>query len=49
MGILVMHVNDFIFCGNYTFHRNVISELKRTFKIGTHEIGNFEFWGLGVK
>ena len=41
MGILAMHVDDFIFCGNKTFQRNVISELKRI-KVGTHENGNFK-------
>ena len=49
MSILVMHVDDFLFCGNDTFQRNVISELKRIFKVGIHENGTFKFWGLGVK
>ena len=48
MGILTMHVNDFIFCG-MTFQMNVISELKRIFKVGTHENGTFKFWGFSVK
>ena len=49
MGILAMHVDDFIFDGNDTFQRNMISELKRIFKARTHENGTFKFWGLGVK
>ena len=49
MGILAMHVDDFIFCGNDSFQKNVISELKKTFKVGTHESGTFKFLGLGVK
>ena len=45
MDIVVMHVNDFIFSENDTFQRNVISELKRIFKVGTHENGTFKFLG----
>ena len=48
MGILAIYVEDFIFCGNYTFQRIVISELKRIFEVGTHENGVFKFWGLWV-
>ena len=49
MGILAMYVDNFIFCGNDIFQRNVISELKRIFKVGTHENGTFIFLELGVK
>ncbi|GAB1599998.1 hypothetical protein Ahia01_000277300 [Argonauta hians] len=48
-GILAMHVDDFIFCGNDSFKKNVISELKKMFKVGTHENGTFKFMGLAVK
>ena len=34
MGILAMHLDDFMFCGNDTFQMNVISEIKRIFKVG---------------
>ena len=44
-----MHLDDFIFCGNYTFQRNEISELKIIFKVGTHDNRTFKFWGLGIK
>ena len=44
MGILAMHVDDFIFCGNNTFQRNVISELKRIFKHMKMEPSNFLDW-----
>ena len=49
MDILVMHRDDFIFCGNGTFQRNTISELKIIFKVETHEKDTFKFWGFGVK
>ena len=42
IGILAMHVDDFIFCGNESFKKNVISELKKIFRVGTF---NF-WWGL---
>ena len=29
MGILAMHIDDFIFYGNYLFQKNVVSELKK--------------------
>ena len=47
--VLAMYIDDFIFCGKDTFQRNVISELKRIFNVGTHENGTLEFLGLGVK
>ena len=49
MGILVMHVNDFIFNGKDPFQTNVISEYKRIIKVGTHENGSFKFFRLGTK
>lgn len=49
IGILAIHVDDFIFCGNDLFQKNVIRELKKIFKIGKHESGTFKFLGLNVK
>ena len=46
IGLLAMHVDYILFWENYTFQRNVISELKRMFKVGTHENETFKFWGL---
>ena len=42
-----MHVDDFVFCGNDLFQKNVISELKKEFKVETHESETFKFLGLG--
>ena len=47
MDILAMHVDDFIFCGNYLFQKYVIAELKKY--IGTHESGTFKFLQLTDK
>ena len=49
MDILAMHIDDFVFCGNDLFQKNVIVELKKIFRFGIHESGTFKFWGLGVK
>ena len=46
MGILAMHVDDFIFCGNDFFQKNVISELKKIFQAGMHESGTFKFFAI---
>ena len=48
MGILTMHKDDFIFCEKDTFQSNVISELKKISKVGTHKNGTFKFLGLCV-
>ena len=49
MDILAMHIDDFVFCGNDLFQKNVIVELKKIFRFGIHESGTFKFLGLGVK
>ena len=43
MGIPAMHVDDIIFSGNDIIQRDVISELKRIFKVRTPENGTFKF------
>ena len=48
MGILAMHVHDIFFCGNDLFQKNVITELKKIFKAGMHEIGTYKFLVLGA-
>lgn len=47
-GILAMHVDDFVFCGNTEFERDVIATLKEKFKVGSHESGTFKYVGLNV-
>ena len=48
IGILAMHVDDFVFCGNKLFKKEVIAVLKEKFKVGTHESGTFKYLGLNV-
>ena len=43
MGILAIYVEDFIFCGN------LITELKKMFKVGMQESGTSKFLGLDVR
>ena len=46
IGILVIHVDDFAFCGNKYFEDKVIGSLKNKFKISTHESGSFKYLGI---
>ena len=48
MRILAMHIDDFIFCGNYFFQKDVITELIKIFKVGMHENETIKFAGLGI-
>ena len=48
-GIVVVHVDDFIHCGNDTFNTNIIGELKKIFKISKEECGTFKYVGLQIK
>ena len=43
MGILAMLVDDFIFCGNDLFQKNVISELKKYSKLECMKVGQLNF------
>ena len=47
-GIIVIHVDDFAFCGDKTFQVSVIDELKKVFKIGHEANGTFKYLGLNV-
>ena len=49
MGILAMHEDDFVFCGNDLFQKNVISDLKKIFNVGIHESETFKFLVLHVR
>ena len=48
IGVLVIHVDDFAFCGNKYFQEHVIGNLKKTFKVSTHESGSFKYLGIEV-
>ena len=47
-GLVVVHVDDFAYCGNEKFRLNVIDEMKRKFKISKEECRSFKYVGLQV-
>ena len=47
-GILVMHVDDFVYCGTSEWLSSVIGSLVKTFKISKQEKGSFSYIGLDV-
>ena len=47
-GMLVSHVDDFAFCGDKSFEKNVIGGLRKIFRISTHDYGSFKYVGLDV-
>ena len=49
IGILVSHVDDFAFGGTAQFFDTVVSGLRSTLKVGTHETNSFQYLGLTVE
>ena len=47
-GMLVNHVDDFVFCRNARFQTEVIEQLKSIFKVGIYANGLFKYVGLNV-
>ena len=43
MGILAMHINDFVFCENDLFQKNVIAELKKYSKLEHMTVEHLNF------
>ena len=44
-----MHVDDFEFCGDKIFQKEVIEVLKAEFNVGSHEYGSsFKYLGLEI-
>ena len=48
MGILALHVDDFVFCGTSEWNELVITPTCNTFKISKREKGSFYYLGLNV-
>ena len=46
MGILAMHVDDFVFCGNDLFQENEIAELKKYSKLDHMKVEHLNFGDL---
>ena len=47
-GIVVLHVDDFVYCGNNKFHKNVIEVLTIKFKISSRSKNTFKYIGLMI-
>ena len=48
-GILISHVDDFLFAGTENFHKSVIMNLKETFKISKEDKSNFKYIGIELQ
>ena len=48
-GIICIHVDDFFWCGNEHFSKNVIDKLSHLFIIGSSGVSNFKYLGLNVQ
>ena len=49
LGILAIHVDDFMYGGSMGFESTVIEKIKKTLRVGSHESGSFKYLGLNVK
>lgn len=48
VGIMVIHVDDFLFGGNEEFHESVISKFKEVFTIGLEETQAMKYLGISI-
>lgn len=48
-GILIMHVDDFLWAGDPKFELNIINKLRSVFEIGCENEGNFRYLGLEIE
>ena len=48
IGILALHVDDFVYCGTSNWHHTVIQKLLSAFRISKKEQGCFRYIGLNV-
>ena len=49
IGLVAVHVDDFIWCGNIEFENTVINDLRRTFLVGKEETKCFQYLGVQLK
>lgn len=47
-GVLVAHVDDFLFGGNNHFHKTILPKIRSTFQIGLEESNNMKYLGLSI-
>ena len=48
IGMTVVHVDDFVYCGTVVWHKNVIDRVYQVLKIGSSARGSFKYIGLEV-
>ena len=48
IGMLVSHVDDFVYCGTTRWHRMIMDKLISKFKISSQAQGSFKYTGLNV-
>ena len=49
IGIIIVHVDDFLHAGTESFQVNVIANLRKTFLIGKEETSVFQYLGMKLK
>ena len=49
IGLVVTHVDDFIYCGTTKWNDKVIGKIKSKFNISLESEGKFKFLGLNVE
>ena len=47
-GVIIVHVDDFLFAGNEKFQNAVIANLRQTFAIGKEESKQFKYLDLNL-
>ena len=48
IGILISHVDDFLFGGNIHFNKEIVPTIRSTFSIGLEETGSMKYLGLQI-
>ena len=48
-GALIMHIDDFLHCGNEVFEEKVLKPLAEIFTVGRRAKDNFTYIGFGIK
>ena len=49
IGVMTVHVDDFLYAGTDLFYRNIISKLRETFSVGREATCNFQYLGLNIQ
>ena len=49
IGLLVTHVDDFVYCGLLSWHENVMGKLFNIFEISKQALGSFRYIGLNLE